>query len=138
MKMKRNSIIGGVITLLLYFSLVYRTGYTEASIKKNIFTGEVTIDTTYGFNIEYPWVLVSHVPTNPRRMCIESKARIQHCKLIHFIPSRYMDFVEREGFRYYWFDNRISFNSGHKNEYRGIYDTFYGYTFTDEKVSFIY
>jgi len=43
----------------------------------------------------------------------------------------------REGFKYFWLQNRLSFNISSDHEYRGLDYTLRGYAFTDEDFDFV-
>ena len=73
----------------------------------------------------------------PMRVCVETVAKVISCKLAEFLPSGFTEFVQREGFRYYWWDNRISFNFGYNEEYRGGRDLVRGYAFAVTNQKFI-
>ena len=49
--------------------------------------------------------------------------------LVSFDPNGWREFVNNEGFYYYWWSNRISFNMGYDDEYRGMKDLIRGYSF---------
>jgi hypothetical protein len=95
------------------------------------------IDTTAGPGISLPWIQVSRIDTRPHRICIECDCRNIDCNLVSFNPLGWKDFVRREGFRYYWWSNRISFNMSHEREYRGIEDVLRGYTFDNQEYPFL-
>lgn len=132
----RISILVGGIFFLLYLAFFHYTNIHEVGVMRNIISGELTTDKP-GFHFSSPWVLVAKLDTRFQKVCATSHARVMNCKMGRFIPENYQALVEREGFRYYWWDNRISFNFGYDEEYRGERDLIRGYTFTEEKVSFI-
>ena len=123
--------------LLTYLTCIHYTDYHSCAITRNIVTGETQIDTVAGFNFSAPWVQVARIDTRPQRICITSSTRNFNCYLVEFVPSEYESLIELEGFRYYWWANRISFNFGHDEEYRGIRDIFRGYTFDDTPQPFL-
>ncbi len=59
------------------------------------------------------------------------------CRLISFNISGYLEFIEKEGFGYYWWRNRLSFNYGNKLEYRGLPNVLRGYAFDDKNYKFL-
>lgn len=81
-----------------------------------------------GIHISAPWVQVSRIDTRPFRVCLDCGCKNINCKLVSFNPNGWEDFLKREGFKYYWFVNRISFNSAYEHEYRGINAILKGYT----------
>ena len=129
----------GCITILLIFYLIF-TNYTEqyqVGLTLNVLTQEVGMQNASGFHGTAPWVLVSVVDTRPHRVCITSASRAFNCRLAQFDPVQYKEFVAVEGFRYYWWANRISFNFGYAEEYRGFKDILRGYAFNAKKYSFV-
>jgi hypothetical protein len=121
---------------IIYFPFFHYTNIHELGVMKNIVSGDLRRDDP-GFNFSAPWVLVAKLDIRPQRVCITSRSRIMRCKLGSLDANNFRDLVAREGFRYYWWDNRISFNFGHDEEYRGIRDLIRGYSFSDEKYSFV-
>lgn len=120
----------------IYFPFFHYTGIHEVGVIKNMVSGELSSDDP-GFHLSAPWILVSKIDTRPQRVCITSRSRIMRCKLGSLNATYFRDLVTREGFWYYWWDNRISFNFGYDEEYRGIRDLIRGYSFGDEKYSFV-
>jgi hypothetical protein len=57
--------------------------------------------------------------------------------LVEFNPKGWKKFIENEGFRYYWLSNRMSFNSGSEEEYRGMDWVIRGYAFSETEYPFI-
>jgi len=124
----------------IFFFWLFCFHYTDVNqiaICRNIFSGEVYIDSVAGPNITAPWVQVARIDTRPHRICVDCDCRNINCMLVTFNPKGWKDFVRREGFRYYWWSNRFSFNPGHKREYRGIEDILRGYTFDGGDYEFI-
>lgn len=130
--MKWVTVLLGVLGIS-YFAFFSYNSVHEAAIVYNARSGEVTLFSP-GPHISPPWVFSSNTDIRPQRVCITSVAKSTNCKLVQFIPSEYQKLIEREGFRYYWWDNRISFNLGYREEYRGFIDILRGYTFTAEKI----
>jgi hypothetical protein len=77
------------------------------------------------------------VDTRPVRVCITSTSRSFDCRLVQFQPSEYREFVATQGFYYYWWSNRISFNAGYDEEYRGMKDVLRGYAYSAKPYSFV-
>ncbi|MCR4312000.1 MAG: hypothetical protein NUV56_01820 [Candidatus Uhrbacteria bacterium] len=125
-----------IVVFMLYLCLFHYTPVGQVGIMRDMMTGEVRLDHT-GMNFSPPWVQVAHIPTTPQRVCITSATRAYNCRLAQFEPSAYQEFVQTEGFRYYWFDNRISFNGGYDDEYRGPKDLIRGYAFSAKKYPFV-
>ena len=125
----------GIFFFWLFF--FHWTGVHQAAICRNFITGEMWIDTIPGYNITAPWVQVSRIDTRPQRVCVDCDCRNLNCQLVSFDPDGWEEFVRYEGFRYYWWSNRFSFNPGHKNEYRGMNDILRGYAFDGKEYPFI-
>lgn len=113
------------------------TSYHEVSIERNFFTGTLLIDTNAGPNFSAPWIQVSNIDTRTKKLCIDCSCRTMNCRLVQFNKEGTLNFVLREGFRYYWWTNRFSFNSGNDNEYRGMDFILRGYAFDSEKHPFL-
>jgi hypothetical protein len=103
---------------------------------RNRVSGETKLDTP-GWNISAPWVAVSKVDIRPMRVCVTSSGRGFNCKLVRFEPKGFQEFVATEGFRYYWWANRISFNFGYDQEYRGMKDIMRGHAYGIQKYTFL-
>lgn len=124
------------ILAALYLACVHYTEPTEIGIVRNLVTGELRLDTS-GWNLTPPWVSVAHVDTRPMRVCVTSAGRGFHCKLVQFEPAAYRTFVVTEGFRYYWWSNRLSFNLGYDEEYRGVKDLLRGHAYGAQRYPFV-
>jgi hypothetical protein len=120
-----------------YFFCFHYINVHEVGIRRNIFSGKMDIDKSAGMYLSPPWVQVSKIDTRPNRICIECGCRNLTCVLVSFNPDGWKDFVEKEGFSYYWWSNRFSYNSSHKNEYRGVIDILRGYSFDNTNYEFI-
>jgi hypothetical protein len=78
------------------------------------------------------------VSTAPQRLCLTSSAHAAvNCRLVQFVPEHYRQFLAIEGFRWYWWSNRFSFNLGYREEYRGFKDVLRGYAFSSQQYQFI-
>lgn len=121
---------------LFYFACLNYLEPTEVGISWNYVRGEVELQTP-GWYLTSPWVAVARVDTRPMRVCITSASRGFNCRLVQFEPSGYRQFVATQGFHYYWWANRISFNLGYSEEYRGVKDLLRGYAFGVEQYPFI-
>ena len=137
--MKKIIIVAGICFLvgLFYLAFVNYTEAYEVGIARNFVTGELVPQDHGGFHISTPWVQVARIDTRPIRVCITSDTRAFNCKLVQFEPSAYKEFVAVQGFQYYWLANRISFNFGYTEEYRGMKDILRGYAFGVKKYPFI-
>lgn len=125
------------ILLVLYLACFHYTEAYQLSITRNYFTGEVDCDQVGGFHLTPPWVFASRVDLRPTRVCITTTARNYNCKLVEFVPTACREFVAVQGFRYYWWANRISFNWGYSEEYRGMKDILRGHAFGVQKYEFL-
>jgi hypothetical protein len=120
-----------------YLAFVHYTEPYQAAIVWDRVSGELRLDDQAGFDVTAPWVAVSRIDTRPVRVCITSAGRGFNCKLVRFDPAAYKEFVAVQGFHYYWFANRFSFNSGYDDEYRGMKDLLRGYAFGVKKYPFV-
>lgn len=138
--MKKVGAIVSVIASMLvlsYLAFIHYTDVNQVAIVWDRATGEVTLDSVPGFNLTAPWTAVARIDTRPVRVCITTTGRSFNCKLVQFVPGSYRDFVAIQGFHYYWLANRISFNSGYSEEYRGMRDILRGYAFGTKKYPFV-
>lgn len=130
-----------VITLLclylLYVSFVTHIEKTEIGIARNMMTGKTWMRDGGGFYVRPPWVWVSIIDTRPMRVAVTSGGRGYNAKLVQFDKNYWEDFVKTEGWRFYWFSNRISFNLGYEEEYRGMRDIMRGYAYSAKKYPFV-
>jgi hypothetical protein len=126
--------LAGVVFYLLF---VNYTEPTELGIARNKITGETWVQETGGWKITKPWVWVSVVDLRPIRVAVHSAGHGYCAKLVQFDKTHWKEFVSTEGFRYYWWANRFSFNSGYDEEYRGMKDIMRGYAFSTKKYPFI-
>jgi hypothetical protein len=122
---------------IFYAGCVHYTDSHQVAIARNWVSGNVWLDVKGGYDITPPWVQVSRIDIRPTRVCITSTARAYNCKLVRFDPQGYREFVASQGFHYYWWANRLSFNWGYAEEYRGIRDILRGYAFAPRSYPFI-
>ena len=126
-----------VVTLLLfYFLCVNHVEPNEVGISWNPFIGEAKCESP-GFYISPPWTRVSNIDTRPCRVCITSTANSYNCLLVAFDAKYFAQFVKIQGFSYWWWNNRFSFNSGYGTEYRGFRDILRGYAYGNVRYDFI-
>lgn len=129
-----------IITILLsffYFFCFHYVNVHEIGIRRNIINGELSIDKKPKMYVSAPWVQVAKIDIRPQRLCIECDCKNITCHLVSFNYEGWEEFVRLEGFKYYWWSNRVSFNLSHKNEYRGMKDILKGYAFDGKKYSFL-
>lgn len=137
--MKKKFIAGIVffLTALFYITCVHYQEPNEVAIIWNRISGQSRLESNGGFKITPPWVAAAKIDIRPMRVCITSSSRSFNCKLIQFVPEVYEEFVQVEGFRYYWLSNRLSMNLGYSEEYRGMKDVLRGYAYSVKKYPFI-
>jgi len=121
----------------IYFFCFHYVNVHEVGIRRNLINGELGIDKRPGMYFSLPWVQVAKIDTRPHKICIECGCRNLTCVLVSFNPDGWVEFVDKEGFRYYWWSNRLSFNTSHKNEYRGVVDILKGYSYDNTDYTFI-
>lgn len=127
-----------VLTLpfLFYLGFVNHIEPSEIGLARNEFDGTIQLQSA-GWHLTPPWFRVSPIDTRPMRVTVPSAGRGYSSKLVRFDPSHYREFLETEGFRYYWWANRFSFNCSYDEEYRGFRDIVRGYAYSSKKYSFI-
>lgn len=134
--MKKAAVAIAFVFVCIYLFCVNYADTTDAAIARNRLTGDVTLQQS-GWHITAPWVSVAVIDTRPMRVCVPSGGRNTGCKLIQFQSTAYQEFVKTEGFRYWWWSNRISFNMGYDDEYRGGKDILRGYAFSGSTYAFL-
>ncbi len=125
------------LAILLYLGFVHHLDTYQVGIHRNYLTGETTMEPRPGFYVTPPWVLVARIDTRPQRVCLTTASRAVNCKLAQFAPEHWQEFVAMEGFHYYWWYNRVSFNWGYAEEYRGMSDILRGYAFSSRQYPFV-
>ena len=122
---------------VFWLSAVHYTESYHLGVRWNLFSGELRADEHAGFHVTPPWVLVSRVDVRPMRVCVVTSGRGFNCRLVQFVPKHWRTFVMVEGFRYWWWANRISFNLGYSEEYRGMRDLLRGYAYGVKRYPFV-
>jgi len=122
---------------LFYVGFVNHTEPTEIGIARNVISGEMWIQDSGGFHLNPPWVLIPIIDTRPVRVGVASAGRGYSGKLVQFDKTHWREFVDVEGWRYWWLANRISFNLGYDEEYRGMKDIMRGYAYSAKKYPFV-
>lgn len=133
----KRIVTGAAIVFFAWLLFFHWTGVHQVAITRNVFTGEMQLDSVAGFDLTLPWVQVTRIDTRPHRLCVDCDCRSLNCRLVEFDPAYWREFVDREGFRYYWWSNRFSYNSGASQEYRGLEFIFRGYAFDNESHPFL-
>lgn len=134
------TIVAVIAVLLLVVScFVHYQETNQVAIMRNMITNEIRLEDRAGFHVSEPWIQVARIDTRPMKVCISSASRAFNCKLAQFNPTYYREFVAVEGFHYYWFYNRFSFNWGYDadEEYRGMGDVLRGYAFSVQQYPFV-
>lgn len=127
-----------VVPIVLFYTLFLNyTEPTQVGIARNWFSGEMRLQEGGGWHVSAPWVWVVRIDTRPMRVAVTSAGRGYSGKLVMFDPKEWREFVQTEGWHYYWWYNRFSFNFGYAEEYRGMRDIMRGYAFGAKKYSFI-
>ncbi len=128
---------GFMIVILFYLFCIHYLEPHQAAIVWDRVTGKLWLDTKPAWHFTWPWVSAARIDMRPQRVCITSGTKAVNCKLVRFKASAFREFVATEGFRYYWLSNRLSFNWGYDEEYRGWRDILRGYAFSVKKYPFI-
>lgn len=126
-----------VLFMAVYLPFFHHLDAHEAGIGWNFVTGETWLTVGTSYNFSSPFMLVSRIDTRPRRVCVTSTTRAVNCRLVQFDLRHFEEFLKTEGFRYYWWSNRLSFNLGYDEEYRGWDDVLRGYGFSAKPYPFI-
>ncbi len=122
--------------IIFYVGFVNHIEPNQIGLARNHASGETWVQTA-SWHLTPPWVWVSRVESNPIRVGVPTAGRGFSAKLVRFLPEKADDFLNREGWRYYWWDNRISFNFGHADEYRGFRNIILGYAYAKDPHSFL-
>lgn len=136
---RKKWIIGIIIFSVLFFfyiGFVNCTEPTEIGIARNKISGEMWAQKG-GIHLTPPWVWVACVDTRQVRVAVTSAGRGYSAKLVRFNPEYWREFVEVEGWRYYWWANRFSINFGYDEEFRGVRDIMRGYAYSAKQYAFL-
>jgi hypothetical protein len=131
--------ISGVLIFSLFLFYCFFLNYnepTDLGIVRNQISGAVWIQRG-GFHLTVPWVRVAKMDLRPMRVEVNSAGRGFSAKLVQFDDKYWQEFVNTEGFYYYWWANRFSFNGGYKEEHRGVRDIVRGYAYSAKRYPFI-
>jgi len=110
---------------------------SEIGLARNRITGNTWSQDYGGWHLSAPWVFVAVIDTRPMRVSVTTTGRGYSAKLVQFQKEYWREFIATEGFRYYWWANRFSFNWGYDEEYRGLKDIMRGYAYSAKKYPFI-
>lgn len=125
------------LPLMVYLGCFNYTEPTEIGIARNMVSGSLWSQEGGGLHLTWPWVAVARIDTRPMRVSVQSTGRGFSAKLARFESSHWREFVDTEGFRYYWWGNRLSFNCGYDEEYRGMRDIMRGYAYGSRSYPFV-
>ncbi len=125
------------VLLFLYCGFTDCTEPTQIGIVRNSVSGQLSLQQGGGWYLTPPWVRVARIDTRPMRVSVATAGRGFSAKLVQFDVSGWKEFVATEGFRYYWWANRISINFGYVEEHRGMKDILRGYAYSAKKYPFI-
>jgi hypothetical protein len=128
-----------VILIVVRVTLVTKLEPTEDGIGINWFNGELRLLERNGWHVTPPWVWVTKVPTTPMRVSISTASRGYSAKLVQFNSEHYKEFIKTEGWYFYWWYNRLSWNIGYDRieEYRGFRDVLRAYAYSAKKYPFV-
>ena len=126
-----------VASAMFYFCFLNYTEPTQVGIARNWFTGKMWLQEGGGWHLSLPWTWIARVDTRPIRVSVPSSGHGYSAKLVQFEPKAWEDFIYVEGWRYYWWSNRFSFNFGYEEEHRGMKDILRGHAYGTKKYSFI-
>ncbi|NTV41319.1 MAG: hypothetical protein HGA61_03550 [Candidatus Moranbacteria bacterium] len=124
------------VPFIFYLGFLNHTEPTELGVARNVLSGEILIQEGGGWHLTPPWVLVSVIGTRPMKVEIPTSGHGYKAKLVQFNVREWRKFIETEGFHYWWWANRISFNSGYET-YRGMKDLMRGYAFSAKQYPFV-
>jgi len=133
----RRLCIAVLALFLFYLGFLNYTEPTQIGVARNMITGEMWAQMSGGWHLTPPWVFVSRIDTRPIRVSVDSAGHGYSAKLVQFVSGEWESFVKTEGFRYWWWANRFSFNWGYRDEHRGMKDILRGYTYSPKKYPFI-
>lgn|SRR3989344_4351531 len=122
---------------VLYLAFLNYNEPTQIGIARNYISGEMWLQEGGGWFVTAPWTFVARVDTRPMRVAVTSAGHGYNAKLVQFQTNAWREFVATEGFHYYWWYNRLSFNFGYNEEYRGMRDIMRGYAYSAKHYPFI-
>lgn len=139
LKWTKRALIAIFVWLFLWINIITHVEPTEAGIGINWLNGDLRLLDKSGWHITAPWVWVTKIETSPMRVGISTSSRGYSVKLVQFQKEYYKEFIETEGWYFYWWYNRLSFNIGYDRmeEYRGFRDIMRAYAYSDTRYPFI-
>jgi len=139
-RFKKTSVISVcmILSVILAYCLFCNfLTYHEVGLARNFVTKNTWIQKDPGFHFTNPFVMVQRIDTRPVRVSVHSSSKCVSSMLVQFVPEEWEIFVKTEGWRYYWWSNRFSFNCSYPEEYRGWRDVMRGYAYSTKKYPFI-
>lgn len=139
LKIKWIRISGGffLVVFLLYSLFLNYTEPTDLGLARDQISGDAWIQIGGGYHFTSPWVRVAKIDLRPMRVEVNSAGRGFSAKLVQFDVEHWEEFMNTEGFYYYWWANRFSFNSGYSEEHRGMRDLMRGYAYSAKYYPFV-
>jgi hypothetical protein len=132
-----KTVVGvSAILLFCYLSFFNHIEPSQVGIARNWITGKIWLQEA-GWHLGPPWAWTARIDTRPMRVSVDSAGHGFSGKLVQFDPAYWEEFVQVEGWRYYWWANRFSFNWGYNEEHRGIRDILRGHAYGVKKYPFI-
>lgn len=132
----RKKVVTVTALFLCYLMFYHHSESYEFVITRNIITGDSKPDSHTGHHFTWPWVLAAKIDTRPHKVCIASASRNMNCRLVQFDTSKWEELLAYEGFHYYWWYNRFSFNWSQET-YRGVDNLLLGHSFGRTRGSFV-
>ena len=116
------------VLFVTYLGFYHYTDQYELGLTFNLSTGEIKTDSHTGHHLSAPWVLATKLDLRPIKVCITSASRNINCRLVQFDVLKWKELIQLEGFHYYWWYNRISFNMDQET-YRGFENLMLGHAY---------
>lgn len=140
MSKKIKCVVASLLTFLAAFYILF-VNYlepTEVGVARNWINGHLYLQTP-GLHITPPWIWVNRIDTAPIKVSVSTSSRGYNAKLVQFNTNYWKEFTLTEGWAYYWWYNRFSFNSGYSKdeEFRGFRDVMRGYAYSYKQYPFV-
>ncbi len=125
------------VIFLIWLAFLNYTEPTQVGVARNWFTGDMWLQKGGGWHFTVPWTWVARIDTRPVRVSVPSAGHGYSAKLVQFDPDNWKEFIQVEGWRYWWWSNRFSFNFGYKEEHRGMKDILRGHAYGAKQYYFV-